>query len=215
MLWFAASKEPTRFRPMIKFSPRETKDTSSQIRHRREQWPRNDRGESEMKECVLTDDGPVPRARDPQHLDLDRPPTMHAQRRQPHAIERIRRRTALTASLALATFAATVAIAEVERRSIHDTERNVAGAIESRIERPGAARDGEVSRRVESRREYGHPGRQLVRVVPDQEAVWWEEAEEGVRFCFCAAAATRRIEGAHEEMRLGLGRIVRPGRARA
>jgi len=73
---------------------------------------------------------------------------MHAQRRQPHPIERVRRTA--TASLALATFAAA---AEVERRGIYGTERDVTRAIESRVKRPGAAGDGEVSRRVKLRRE--------------------------------------------------------------
>jgi len=72
---------------------------------------------------------------------------MHAQRRQPHPIERIRRTD--IAALALATFAAT----EVERRGIYDTERDVTRAIESGVERPGTAGDGEVSRRVKPRRE--------------------------------------------------------------
>jgi len=72
---------------------------------------------------------------------------MHAQRRQPHPIEAIRR-TAI-AALTLATFAA----AEVERRGIYGTERDVTRAIKSHVERPGAARDGEVSRRVKPRRE--------------------------------------------------------------
>ncbi len=81
----------------------------------------------------LTNDSPVPRTWDTQHLDLNGPPTMYAQRRQPYPIECVR--------AACSTFSA----AEVERLGIDGTEWYVPRAIESCVEGPCAAWDGEVS----------------------------------------------------------------------
>ena len=137
----ASSKEPTRRRPIA----------GAQLRPK---------GRVEEKAPQLTNDGPVPRARDPQHLDLNGPPTVHAQRRQPHPIERIRAaRRALSAA------------AEVERLGVDGgAEWHVPRAIEPRVERPCAAGDGEVPGREKACGQWRYPGRELVCVVPDQEA---------------------------------------------
>lgn len=169
----AASSEPTRFRPRFEHSSK-----SDEIK----------------RPEALTNDRPIPRAWDPQHLDLDRPPTVHTQRRQPHPVQRIRAPGALPCA------------AEVQRLSIDIVARNITRTIEARVEAPRTARYREIPGRACTRRKQGHPRREFICVVPDEEALC---GEEGVQIHCCG------IERAHEKARLRRGRVVRPGRARA
>jgi hypothetical protein len=119
---------------------------------------------------------------------------VHTQRRQPHPVQRIRAPHALPGT------------AEVQRLSIDIAVRDVTRAIEAGVEPPRATRYREVPRGACSSRKQGHPRREFICVVPNEEALCWEE---GLQIGSCG------IERAHEKARLGRGGVVRPGRARA
>jgi hypothetical protein len=145
-----------------------------------------------------TNNSPIPRTRNPQRLALHLPPTVQTQRRQPDTIHRIR---ALLTPLP----SQVQPLLELFLRD-RDRERRRGRALEPDVERPRAARDREVPRRAAQRREHGHPRRELVRVVPDDE----HPAREVRLHSGVATGVGGGVEGVDVQRRLGGGGVVGP-----
>ena len=88
---------------------------------------------------------------------------MHAQRRQPHPVQRIRASRALPRA------------AKVQRLGIDIAVRDVTRTIEASVEPPRTARYREIPGRAHARRKQGYPRCELVCVVPDEEAPCGDE----------------------------------------
>lgn len=143
-----------------------------------------------------TNNRPIPRARDPKHLTLNHPPTMQAQRGQPYAIHRIR--------TPIAPLPAQIQGIRKVRTGNREPRRT--RALILRVEGPSAAWDGEVPCRVVERCEDGHPRRQLVGVVADDEDTGLEVWVLGTR--------GGGVECMDVQVSLGGLGVVRPGGAR-
>ena len=106
-----------------------------------------------------TDEGPIPRAGNSQRLALNSPSTVQAQRRQPYSISRVRARITSISSQ-IQTFDEMIVGYWVVRR---------ARPLVLRVERPGAARNRQVSARRNEGRQNRRPRRQFVGMVCDDE----------------------------------------------